>query len=194
MNFFIIYGILCFKSIIYFAWYVNLPSCPSCLNPHPNLLSSILHVIQLLGEHGKVDVGTLVIQLCDLALLSHSLFLLFVVAPADGRVLTVVSHRNEGTTPVDGFQEPGSFVQNVMYDADMDQIEALINRSTSCQQRLRYECKQSHLFNSPCMWSVLYWNAFWICHSFKDWLISVTPVIRILTQIENNLNLRHLWR
>lgn len=68
---------------------------------------------------------------------------------ADGRVLTVVSHRNEGTTPVDGFQEPGSFVQDVMYDADMDQIEALINRSTSCQQRLRYECKQSRLFNSP---------------------------------------------
>jgi hypothetical protein len=69
----------------------------------------------------------------------------------DGRVLTVVSHRNEGTTPVDGFQEPGSFVQDIMYDADMDQIEALINRSTSCQQRLRYQCKQSHLFNSPCM-------------------------------------------
>jgi hypothetical protein len=76
-----------------------------------------------------------------------------VLFSADGRVLTVVSHRNEGTTPVDGFQEPGSFVQDVMYDADMDQIEALINRSTTCQQRLRYECKQSRLFNSPCMWS-----------------------------------------
>jgi len=73
--------------------------------------------------------------------------------PADGRVLTVVNHRNEGTTPVDGFQEPGSFVQDIMYDADMDQIEAFINRSTTCQQRLHYECKQSRLFNSPCMWS-----------------------------------------
>ena len=61
----------------------------------------------------------------------------------------MVSHSNEITTPVDGFQEPGSFVQNIMYEADMEQIEALINRSTSCSQRLRYECKQSHLFNSP---------------------------------------------
>lgn len=68
---------------------------------------------------------------------------------ADGRVLTVLGHHNEDPTPVDGFQEPGSFVQDIMYDADMDQIEALINRSTTCQQRLRYECKQSRLFNSP---------------------------------------------
>ncbi|PSN48824.1 Neurexin-4 [Blattella germanica] len=68
---------------------------------------------------------------------------------ADGRVLTVVSHNNDETTPVDGFQEPGSFIQDIMYEADMEQIEALINRSSTCQQRLRYECKQSHLFNSP---------------------------------------------
>lgn len=158
MNFFNIYGVLCFKTMIYFVRCADLPCCPSWLSPHPDLLSSILHVIQLLGPHGKVDLRTLFIHLCDLVLLSHSLFLLFVVFPADGRVLTVVSHRNEGTTPVDGFQEPGSFVQDVMYDADMDQIEALINRSTSCQQRLRYECKQSRLFNSPCMSYVLYWN------------------------------------
>jgi hypothetical protein len=77
----------------------------------------------------------------------------FNVFPADGRVLTVLDHKNEGTTPVDGFQEPGSFMQDIMYDADMDQIEALINRSSTCQQRLRYECKQSRLFNSPCMLS-----------------------------------------
>jgi len=156
MNFFNTYGVLCFKTMMYFAGYVDHLCCPTCLSFQPNLLSSILHVIQLLGQHGKVDLCALFIQLCDLVLLYHSLFPLFVVFPADGRVLTVVNHRNEGTTPVDGFQEPGSFVQDVMYDADMDQIEALINRSTSCQQRLRYECKQSRLFNSPCMWSVLY--------------------------------------
>jgi hypothetical protein len=30
---------------------------------------------------------------------------------ADGRILTLLGHHNEQTTRVDGFQEPGSFVQ-----------------------------------------------------------------------------------
>ncbi|XP_075231156.1 neurexin-4 [Lycorma delicatula] len=68
---------------------------------------------------------------------------------ADGRVLTNLHHSNEEPTPVDGFQEPGSFRQDIIYDADMAQIEALINRSSTCRQRLTYECKQSRLFNSP---------------------------------------------
>ncbi|XP_033339316.1 neurexin-4 isoform X1 [Megalopta genalis] len=67
----------------------------------------------------------------------------------DGRVRTIVRHNNERITPVDGFQEPGSFVQDIIYDADMDQIEALLNRSTSCRQRISYECVRSKLFNSP---------------------------------------------
>ncbi|XP_076231521.1 neurexin-4 isoform X1 [Calliopsis andreniformis] len=67
----------------------------------------------------------------------------------DGRVRTVVQHNNERVTPVDGFQEPGSFVQDIIYDADMDQIEALLNRSTNCRQRISYECVRSKLFNSP---------------------------------------------
>lgn len=68
---------------------------------------------------------------------------------ADGRVRTVVRHNNERITPVDGFQEPGSFVQDIIYDADMDQIEALLNRSTNCRQRISYACIRSKLFNSP---------------------------------------------
>ncbi|CAK9800818.1 Nrx-IV, partial [Anthophora quadrimaculata] len=68
---------------------------------------------------------------------------------SDGRVRTIVRHNNERMTPVDGFQEPGSFVQDIIYDADMDQIEALLNRSTDCRQRISYECVQSKLFNSP---------------------------------------------
>ncbi|XP_076180729.1 neurexin-4 isoform X1 [Ptiloglossa arizonensis] len=67
----------------------------------------------------------------------------------DGRVRTIVRHNNERITPVDGFQEPGSFVQDIIYDADMDQIEALLNRSTNCRQRISYECIHSKLFNSP---------------------------------------------
>jgi len=42
--------------MIYFVRYVDLPFCPSWLSPHPNLLSSILHVIQLLSTCGKVDL------------------------------------------------------------------------------------------------------------------------------------------
>lgn len=64
--------------------------------------------------------------------------------------MTVLHHRNEEETPVDGFQEPGSFSQNIIYDADGDQIEALINRSSSCWQRLSYSCRNSRIFNSPC--------------------------------------------
>ncbi|XP_031832226.1 neurexin-4 isoform X3 [Nomia melanderi] len=67
----------------------------------------------------------------------------------DGRVRTIVRHNSERMTPVDGYQEPGSFVQDIIYDADMDQIGALLNRSTSCRQRISYECIRSKLFNSP---------------------------------------------
>ncbi|XP_050596211.1 neurexin-4 isoform X1 [Bombus affinis] len=67
----------------------------------------------------------------------------------DGRVRTILRHNNERITPVDGFQEPGSFEQDIIYDADMDQIEALLNRSTNCRQRISYECRLSKLFNSP---------------------------------------------
>ncbi|XP_011306844.1 neurexin-4 isoform X1 [Fopius arisanus] len=68
---------------------------------------------------------------------------------ADGRVMTVVRHSNELATPVDGFQEPGSFIQDINYDANYDQIEALLNRSISCRQRINYACKHSKLFNTP---------------------------------------------
>ncbi|XP_049770774.1 neurexin-4 isoform X2 [Schistocerca cancellata] len=67
---------------------------------------------------------------------------------ADGRVVTEVSHSNMQITPVDGFQAPGSFVQSIHYDADMDQLIALVNRSQSCQQSLMYQCRNSRLFNA----------------------------------------------
>lgn len=69
---------------------------------------------------------------------------------ADGRVITTLRHSQEHTTIVDGFQQPGSFEQNIMYEADFPQIEALINRSHTCWQRLSYQCQQSRLLNSPC--------------------------------------------
>ncbi|GLH10251.1 Neurexin-4, partial [Gryllus bimaculatus] len=67
---------------------------------------------------------------------------------ADGSVITEVAHSNTEVTPVDGFDAPGSFQQDIMYEASMSQMEALINRSTSCHQRLQYQCRQSRLFNA----------------------------------------------
>lgn len=63
----------------------------------------------------------------------------------DGRVETIVHHASEEPTPVDGFQEPGSFVQEINYDANLAQIEALLNRSSICRQRINYACRKSRL-------------------------------------------------
>lgn len=67
----------------------------------------------------------------------------------DGQVLTILHHSNEQLTSVDGFEEPGSYVKDIHYDADLDQITAFINRSETCRQRITYYCKHSKLFNSP---------------------------------------------
>ena len=86
---------------------------------------------------------------CQLDCLPNLSVWLCLCCVADGRILTLLGHNNEQTTRVDGYQEPGSFVQDITYDADMDQIEALLNRSMSCHQRLMYSCKRSKLLNSP---------------------------------------------
>lgn len=69
---------------------------------------------------------------------------------SDGRVLTVLGHSSEHSTVVDSFQDPGSYDQTIEYDAKMPQIEALLNRSSDCSQRLSYSCRSARLFNSPC--------------------------------------------
>lgn len=68
---------------------------------------------------------------------------------ADGRVATVLHHNNQETTHVDGFQEPGSFKQDIYYEASDDQIVSLINRSSTCYQHIQYACKNARLLNSP---------------------------------------------
>lgn len=61
----------------------------------------------------------------------------------------MVGHSQEHSTTVDGFVEALSFHQEIIYDADLSQIEALLNRSQSCWQRLNYACFSSRLLNSP---------------------------------------------
>lgn len=69
--------------------------------------------------------------------------------PFEGPAVTVLHHKNERPTDVKGFSKPGSFIQNIVYNADMDQIIQLVNRSYNCKQKLIYECFGARLLNSP---------------------------------------------
>lgn len=66
----------------------------------------------------------------------------------DNRSDTLVHHKNEMTTDVKGFKEPGSFIQDIVYDAPMEQMIQLVNRSALCRQRLTYECFNARLFDT----------------------------------------------
>lgn len=66
----------------------------------------------------------------------------------DNRSDTLVHHKNEMTTDVKGYREPGSFIQDIVYDAPMEQMVHLVNRSTLCRQRLTYECFNARLFDT----------------------------------------------
>ncbi|XP_028165435.1 neurexin-4 [Ostrinia furnacalis] len=81
---------------------------------------------------------------------------------SDGRVLTSVRHESLSSSVVDGHQEPGSFRQDITYDADRAQLEALLNRSRSCSQRLEYRCRHSRLLNSPSDESSFHPYAWWV--------------------------------
>lgn len=76
-------------------------------------------------------------------------FLYYPLLTADGRIITAVEHSSSQNTVVDGYQEPGSFRQDIIYDANRQQLEALLNRSDTCMQHLEYMCRHSRLLNSP---------------------------------------------
>ena len=65
------------------------------------------------------------------------------------RTQTFLHHKNEAPTDVTGYEEPGSYHQDLTYNADLDQITVLVNKSYSCKQFIKYECKNARLFNTP---------------------------------------------
>ncbi|XP_050739952.1 neurexin-4-like isoform X2 [Eriocheir sinensis] len=67
----------------------------------------------------------------------------------DGQVYAYLSHKHEKLTTVDGFERRGSYVQDIIYDAGMEQIEIFVNRSARCSQRIHFQCLKAKLFNSP---------------------------------------------
>lgn len=68
---------------------------------------------------------------------------------AENRVETVIHHQNESPQKVQGFLQPGSYIQDIKYDASMAQMAQIVNRSDNCRQKLKYECKNARLLNSP---------------------------------------------
>ncbi|XP_045526116.1 neurexin-4 isoform X1 [Pieris brassicae] len=86
-------------------------------------------------------------------------------AYSDGRIVTAVSHAVASSSIVDGYQEPGSFKQDIEYDASRAQLEALLNRSQTCSQRLDYMCRHSRLLNSPSEESNFHPFAWWVSRS-----------------------------
>ena len=68
---------------------------------------------------------------------------------SDDRTQTILHHSSEGATTVRGYQEPGSYIRDIKYDANFEQIVILVNRSYTCKQQLRYECHNARLLNTP---------------------------------------------
>ncbi|KAF7493590.1 Neurexin-4 [Sarcoptes scabiei] len=68
---------------------------------------------------------------------------------AENTIETVIHHQNEAAQKVQGFAQPGSYMQDIKYDAPLEQIVHLVNRSDACRQKLRYECKNARLLNTP---------------------------------------------
>ncbi|CAK1598381.1 unnamed protein product [Parnassius mnemosyne] len=100
---------------------------------------------------------------------------------SDGRVLTAIHHSATESSQVDGYQEPGSFRQDISYDASRAQIEALLNRSHSCSQRLEYMCRHSRLLNSPSDEASFQPFAWWVSRTGQrmDYWAGATPGSRM---------------
>ncbi|CAG7823734.1 unnamed protein product [Allacma fusca] len=68
----------------------------------------------------------------------------------NGATETIIHHKHDsGPTTVNGYDKPGSFIQEISYDGSLTQIEGVLNRSSSCEQFIRFECQSSKLFNTP---------------------------------------------
>ena len=62
--------------------------------------------------------------------------------------ITVVKHLSEGENFVSsGYQEHGSYSQNILYTASLQQIQELKKRVYDCSQFIEYKCKGSKLLN-----------------------------------------------
>ena len=62
--------------------------------------------------------------------------------------VTAIGHDSESETLVNGSEAPQSYKRLIQYDVSMQQIVALINESTSCEQFIGYNCYSSTMWNN----------------------------------------------
>ena len=54
-----------------------------------------------------------------------------------------------GAIMVNGFDAPGEYSLDIIYDANLDQLTGLIQRAYKCKQHISYECHNSRLLAPP---------------------------------------------
>ncbi|XP_078682168.1 neurexin-4-like [Branchiostoma floridae x Branchiostoma belcheri] len=71
------------------------------------------------------------------------------------KVITLIGHDSEARTRVKGFEAPGSYSKDVTYWNSMDQVSAVVDRSSHCKQHIKYECLASVIWeHRPVAWWV----------------------------------------
>ncbi len=68
--------------------------------------------------------------------------------------VTVIGHNSESRTEVNGYEDYGSYKRDIVYDATMEQIVAVMNQSRYCEQFIKYECRGSLLLLEGTGWWV----------------------------------------
>ena len=57
----------------------------------------------------------------------------------------VVHHENEARTRVVGYQDPGSYVRPIIYPAQREQFDEIIERAETCEQSISWTCHSARL-------------------------------------------------
>ncbi|KAI8498143.1 hypothetical protein Bbelb_240870 [Branchiostoma belcheri] len=64
--------------------------------------------------------------------------------------ITIIGHNSETRTYVHEFENPGSYSKDVVYWNSMEQVRALVDRSSRCKQHIKYQCYASMIWdNTP---------------------------------------------
>ncbi|XP_078614120.1 contactin-associated protein-like 5 [Branchiostoma floridae x Branchiostoma japonicum] len=75
----------------------------------------------------------------------------------EGTVITLIGHNSEARAHVKGFDGRGAYFKDVTYWNIMEQVRAVVDKSTLCKQHIKYECHRSVIFGStdtPYAWWV----------------------------------------
>ena len=108
--------------------FIALPATCTSLRQRNSSTTSGNYSITSKGSHSPVQVY------CDMT-------------SKNGAGVTVIGHDSETETLVKGYDAALSYKRPVQYDLTMQQIVAVINESTSCEQFIRYKCYHSAIWN-----------------------------------------------